>query len=306
MLSLPTLAENSNVGLAAILIGFSIFLVMYAIFAPKANSRTFHSLENNGDIPENGFERYFRPMLRNFLPQSPLSAAGGKNLDKTRELLTKSGNPWNLRAEELFGVQTLAAGLGFFVGLILFVFAFIPFVPPILWILVGPIAGWLIPYSYHNSLRQARGDQVMRQLPEALDLLVITMGSGRTFEPALTEVAPILPDGILREEFLRLDAEMNAGRLLKEALLDFAGRSSSEEAENFAKAIVQSEKLGSPVSETLESQAQASREAYEARVEKKIARLASIMMIPLVFTMIPALILIVLAPTMLNLMSGLS
>ncbi len=305
MLDIPTLAENANVGLAAILIGLAIFLVMYAIFAPKANSRTFRSLEHNEEVPNNGFERYFRPMLRNFLPQSPLAAAGGKNLDRTRDLLVKSGNPWNLRAEELFGVQTLSAGLGFFLGLILFVFPIIPIVPPILWLLICPIAGWLIPYSYHNGLRQKRGDQVMRQLPEALDLLVITMGSGRTFEPALTEVAPILPEGILRDEFNRLDAELNAGRLLKEALLDFAGRSSSEEAENFAKAIVQSEKLGSSVAETLESQAQASREAYEARVEKKIARLASIMMIPLVFTMIPALILIVLAPTMINLMSGL-
>lgn len=294
-------------GLAAILIGVAIFLVIYAIKAPKSTSRVDRaaSYEDN-PLTNNSFDRYIRPMLRNFIPQTPLGAQKeSRKLDSTRELLIKSGNPWGIRAEEYFGIQVLFAAIGIAAGVLLFIFPVVPFVPPILWILIIPAGLVLLPYSYHNSLRIARSDEVQRQLPEAIDLLVITLAAGKTFEPALSTVSPSLPDGLLKEEFTKVNFELNAGRSLNDALLDFANRSSSEDAETFAKAIVQSEKLGSEPSETLQNQASASRESYEARIEKKIARLSSIMMVPLVFTMIPALILIVLAPTMVNLMDGL-
>lgn len=293
-----------NAGMAAILLGIAVFIVFYAIFSPKSNTRVSHIVM--APVADNSFDRYIRPMLRNFIPQSPMAAQmGNKKLDPTRELLIKSGNPWNIRAEEFLGIQTLFAALGAAIGLLMFVFPVVPSVPPVLWILIVPLACWFIPYSYHNNLRITRGHEVQKQLPEAIDLLVITLASGKTFEPALSEVVPSLPDGLLKEEFTKINFELNAGRTLNDSLLDFAHRTSSEEAETFAKAVVQSVKLGTEPSETLQGQARASREAYEARVEKKIARLGSIMMIPLVFTMIPALIIIILAPTMLSLMEGL-
>lgn len=291
-----------QMGIAAILIGLSIFLVFYAIFAPKSPTAARYVSTGAGDT---GFDRYVRPMLRNFVPQTPLAAQNNsKKLDATRELLIKSGNPWKIRAEEFMGIQMLFAALGAGLGLVLFLFPLVPVVPPALWLLIVPIVGWIMPYSYHNTLRQSRGDDIRKQLPDAIDLIVISMESGNTFEPALHQIVPALPDGLLKEEFIRLNAELNAGRTLSQALTDFAHRSSSEEAETFAKAVAQSQRLGASVTETLSDQARASREAYEARIEKKIAKLSSIMMIPLVFTMIPALILLILAPTIMDLMGG--
>lgn len=289
-------------GIAAILLGLSIFLVFYALFAPKSPTSTRTMSTGGGDT---GFDRYVRPMLRNFVPQTPLAAQKeSKKLDATRELLVKSGNPWKIRAEEFLGIQVLFAALGVGLGLILFIFPVVPVVPPVLWPLIVPITFWFLPYSYHNTLRQSRGDQIRKQLPDAIDLIVIAMESGKTFEPALQTIAPALPEGLLKVEMFKLNAELNAGRGMSESLTDFAHRSSSEEAENFAKSIVQSQRLGASVTETLSDQARTAREAYEARVEKKISRLSSIMMIPLVFTMIPALILIILAPTLMDLMNG--
>lgn len=297
-----------DAGLAAILLGLAVFLVFYAMFAPrKASSKIAQAaMLPDNPVATTGFDRYIRPMLRNFIPQSPLSAQQNtQKLDKTRELLVKSGNPWNIRAEEFLGIQTLFAAMGLALGVLLFVFEIVPVVPPVLMVLIAPIALFMVPYSYHNSLRIARGEEIQKQLPEAIDLIVITLAAGKTFEPALSEVAPSLPDGLLKEELTKINNELNAGKGLERSLLDFAARTSSEEAENFCKAIVQAQKLGSEPSETLENQARASREAYEARVEKKIARLSSIMMVPLVFTMIPALIIIILAPTMVTLLDSL-
>lgn len=315
-----TLIENvsqvttlQNVGLAAILLGLSVFVYMYAMFAPRKNIERRYgqdvdekllNMEQTEDSAS--FDRYIRPMLRNFLPQSPLSAQLKESkLDKIRDLLIKSGNPWNIRAEEFYGIQLLFALIGVVGGVLLMIFPVVPTVPPVLWIFIIPLGLYVIPYSFHNSKKQARSDEIRKQLPEAIDLLVISISSGKTFEPAMLEVAPALPEGLLKKEFLKVNGELNAGRTISESLLDFAHRSSSEEAETFGKAIVQSYRLGTDVSETLTGQATAAREAYEARVEKKIARLASIMMIPLVFTMIPSLMLIILAPVMTNLGSSL-
>lgn len=302
-----------NVGLASILLGLAVFVYMYAMFAPRKNIERRY-VQNLDETPiemeesqdSASFDRYIRPMLRNFLPQSPLSAQlKNSKLDKVRDLLIKSGNPWNIRAEEFLGIQLLFALIGTVAGVLLMIFPVVPVVPPILWLLLIPLGLYMIPYSFHNSKKQARSEEIRKQLPEAIDLLVISISSGKTFEPAMLEVAPALPEGLLKKEFLKINGELNAGRTISEALLDFAHRSSSEEAETFGKAIVQAYRLGTDVSETLTGQATAAREAYEARVEKKIARLASMMMIPLVFTMIPSLILIILAPVMVSLSSSL-
>lgn len=292
---------ESNIGLASILVGFSVFLVLYALLAPKKNSVLPHTIDANDD----GFSRYVRPMLRNFIPQTPLAAAANNhNQGKIRELLIRSGNPWKIRAEEFMGIQILFAAMGFFLGLIMAVWSPIAMVPGIVWLVGFPLAGFAIPYSYHNSLRESRAKEIQRQLPEALDLLVITLASGQNFEPALAQVTPTLPKGLLRDELTTVNHELGAGRTMEESLMDFASRASSDEVESFAKAVSQAQRLGADVSETLENQAAAARAAYEARIEKKISRLSSIMMVPLVFTMIPSLILIIIAPVMSNLTGG--
>lgn len=294
---------ESNVGLASILVGMSIFLILYAIFAPRSKS-TSHILEDH-NATDDGFNRYVRPMLRNFIPQTPLALVADKNkTNKIQELLIRSGNPWNIRAEEFLSIQILFAAIGFFAGVLMYAFNPIAQVPPFLWVVALPLAGYVIPYSIHNSKKEARSKEIQRQLPEALDLLVITLAAGQNFEPALAQVAPTLPHGLLRDELVKVNAELEAGRPLKTSLIEFAQRTSSDEAESFAKAVSQATLLGSDVSETLENQATSARAAYESRIEKKISRLSSIMMVPLVFTMIPSLILIIIAPTMASLSGG--
>lgn len=293
-----------NVGLASLLIGISVFLIMYAIFAPRKSAGIVgRTMPQAG--ADDSFSRYVRPMLRNFIPQTPLSAAAqNMGSDKIELLLVRSGNPWKIRPEEFLGIQMLFAAIGLFSGILMAAFSPITAVPGIVWLLGFPLAGYAIPYSYHNTLKENRSKEVQKQLPEALDLLVITLASGQNFEPALGQVVPTLPDGLLKEEMTKVNYELAAGRGIESSLLDFARRASSDEVESFAKAVSQAQRLGSDVSETLVNQATSARAAYESRIEKKISRLSSIMMIPLVFTMIPSLMLIIIAPTMSQLSSG--
>lgn len=291
-------------GVAAILSGLAVFLMLYSILAPKTFEKTDirETAFNDAVAAEpNAFDRYIRPALRNFLPQSPLgSAMSDKQRSAVEDLLLRSGNPWNIRPEEFLGTQVLFTFVGTIAGIVLAFFELIPGVPPLACIPVLAIVGYLIPFSYHNTRKEARVKEIQKQLPEALDLLVITLSSGQNFEPSLRSVVPRLPDGLLKEELQRTVLEIRSGRSLDSALTGFADRSASDESASFAKAIVQAQKLGSDVSTTLELQAQSARRSYEARLEKKIARLSTTMFIPLIGTMLPAMLLIFTAPALMQ------
>jgi tight adherence protein C len=283
-----------NTGLAALLVGLSVFLTCYAIFAPRGKAVIQESSLDSTD----SFGRYIRPMLRNFIPQTPLNAQlSGAKRQKIQELLIRSGNPWKIRVEEYEGIKILFAAIGLFAGIFLSSLDLIPVVPGPVIVIGFALAGYVIPFSIHNSKREERAREVRKQLPEALDLLVITLASGQNFEPALGSVVPRLPEGLLREELSIVNSELRQGRTIKEALTAFARRASSDEVESFAKAVAQAQDLGSDVSETLANQAGSARQAYEASIEKKIARLSTTMFMPLILTMIPALMIIFLGPT---------
>lgn len=293
---------STTVGLTAFLAGLTIFFTLYAIFAPKKDIKTIRSheevLSSGQEMTDaaTAFDRYVRPMLRNFLPQSPLSATlNNAQHDKISELLIRSGNPWNLRPEEYRGTQILFAFFGAIAGLALWVFNVVP-IPGFLFAIFLPIMGWALVFSVHNSARENRVKEVTKQLPEALDLLVVTMTSGQNFEPALSQITPRLPEGLLREEFSRVNADIASGRGLEASLNSFARRAASDEVESFAKSVVQTQKLGADVTETLVQQAAAARQAYEAKLEKKIAKLSSNMFMFLIPTMLPAFMIIFIAP----------
>lgn len=295
-------------GLAAILTGLGIFLSMYALFAPKRFEKTdIRESAFNSQVRSepNAFDKYIRPALRNFLPQSPVSTTLGANSnkrEKIEKLLIQSGNPWKIRPEEYVGTQFLFAFSGAIIGLVLAFFELIPMpgIPQYMLVPAFAAVGYILPFSIHNSKREARVKEVQKQLPEALDLLVITLASGQTFEPALRSVVPRLPQGLLKEELTKTVLEMRSGLSMGNALMNFTKRAASDESASFAKAVIQAQKLGSDVSETLILQAAAARRAYESRLEKKIAKLSTTMFIPLVATMLPAMLLIFTAPALMQ------
>lgn len=290
-------------GIAALLAGLTVFLTLYVLFAPKKFEKAEMPTSDFKDVASepNSFDRYVRPALRNFLPQTPFQASMSKeDRDKIAELLLRSGNPWKIRPEEYRGTQILFLFIGVVAGIVLAFFDLIPLggVPPVALIPVLGIVGYLIPYSVHNTQKESRVKEIQKQLPEALDLLVITLASGQNFDPALRSVVPRIPDGLLKEELSRTVLEIKSGRSLDRALTDFADRSASDDSASFAKAVVQAQKLGADVTTTLELQAVSARRSYEARLEKKIAKLSTTMFIPLIGTMLPAMLGIFTAPAL--------
>jgi tight adherence protein C len=298
-----SLTISSIPGLAAVFIGLTVFFTLYAVFTPFVATKTVSISddvfgESEDFVPEDSIGKYVRPILRNFLPQLPMGAVSKNRRKSLSELIIKSGNPWKVTPEEFVGLQIAFAVAGFMIGAALGFTGLIPFIPPLLIVLILPVMGFFVPYSIYNSRKEARTKAIQKQLPEALDLLTVTLTSGQTFEPALRNITTQLPEGLLRQEFTKINVELQAGSTLERTLTAFWKNNASEEAESFSKAVVQTQKLGSDVSETLVQQSQFARANYEARIQKMIARLSTTMFIPLICTMLPAFLIIFIVPTL--------
>lgn len=299
--------ENAQtIGLIALFSAITVFFILYAIYAPVVRKETKDEVRSDffGEhTPEydtgDSLGKYVRPILNNFLPQLPklpLTVDSRKGLDN---LIIKSGNPWKINSEEFLGLTIALGILGLLIGAAISAIDVLPeYLPPLVLILFTTLALAALPYSQYNSKKESRTKAIEKELPEALDLLVITINSGQVFEFALEQVTKMLPEGMLRTELTKVVVELNAGSTLERALIDLRTKFDSEDMESFTKAVIQTSKLGSDVTETLTQQANYVRENWKARIERKIARLETTIFIPLVVTMLPAFMVTFIAPTM--------
>jgi tight adherence protein C len=301
---------SSSIGLIALFAALAVFFTCYAIYAP-IQERKSKKIELDPEVTgeasnayteyegDDSLGKYVRPILNNFLPQLPkfkLSEERKSNMDK---LLIHSGNPWKVTPEEFIGLQLALSIFGVLLGAAIGALNVLPAaVPPIVLVIFMGGAGYALPYSVYNTRRQARTKAIEKELPESLDLLTITIASGQAFEFALQSVTSQLSEGLLKTEFAKVVVELQAGSNLERSFTNLSKRFDSDDLESFTKAVIQSTELGSDVSETLAQQAEYVRSNYEARLERMIARLETTMFIPLIMTMLPAFMIIFIAPTL--------
>ena len=298
-------------GFAAVMAAITVFLVVYAIWAPIndlsqdefRDDEAWSDVRSGAESNQSGiFERFIRPAVRNFLPQTPMAALiKARNNSKVQELLVRSGNPWNIQPEEYFGIRLLSGAAGFTVAMVMVMIEALPATIPYPgWLAIGTGLGAYVPKVLLDKERGKRKKAAQKGLPEALDLMVITLNSGMNFGPALAEVVQRLPEGLVRDELTRVSADLRAGRSLDESLLDFARRAPSDEVESFCKAVVQAERLGADVAETLGDQSETARAAYEAALDERIGKLPTTLFFPILGLMLPALFIVILAPAFSN------
>lgn len=155
------------------------------------------------------------------------------------------------------------------------------------------------PYLYlHWRIRQ-RSHLITRSLPDFLDLLTFTVEAGLGFLPALGRVSQSYP-GPLGEELRRVLVQIELGFSRAEALDEFVSRSPSPDVSNFVEAVKLSEQLGTSLARTLRVQANLLRLRRRQRAQAA-AQTAPIRIIPaLVFFFLPSLLLVYLAPPIIN------
>ena len=166
--------------------------------------------------------------------------------------------------------------------------------------LVFGAIGALAPGLYLNGRVKSRQAAVSAELPDALDLLSVSVEAGLGFDGAVQKLTEHM-DGPLIEEFELALGEIRIGEGRSEALKKMAERSSSQEMASFVRAIIQADQLGISLGRILRVQATDSRLKRQAAAEEKAMKAPIKMLFPTVLFIFPAMFLVILGPAFLNL-----
>lgn len=150
-----------------------------------------------------------------------------------------------------------------------------------------------------------RGKQINRELPDTLDLIVVSLEAGLGFEAALLRITE-RSNGILAEELRRVLAEVNVGLGRRAALQAFAARTGLSSIASLVSAIVQAEQTGMSIAQVLRAQSDHLRIVRRQRAEEAAMKAPLKMLFPLVFFIFPSLFVVILGPAVLQLLKAMS
>jgi tight adherence protein C len=225
--------------------------------------------------------------------------------ERIRHKLEVAGNPPGWTIDRVTSMKFVGFVLFLAVGLVISML--FGFGLKVMLVVCVPAAllGFMAPnlYLYHRG--HDRTDKMRRALPDALDLLMISVESGLGFDAALSQVARNT-DGPLADEFARVLQEMQIGLGRGAALRALGDRTHVDEVKSFASAMVQADQLGIPIANVLRVQSREIRTKRRQRAEEQAQKVAVKIMIPLIFCILPCLFIAVLGPAVISISAAFS
>ena len=254
------------------------------------------------ELSEPFSDRIIKPVLRTianaFARLTPRS-----NLENIQHNLDLAGNPYGWTPMEFTGVRSAAAVLCVGLAFALTFLAHSPLRNRILATAVGGAFGYFLPTVWLTLKIRTRQANILKALPDALDLLTISVEAGLGFDAAMTKVTEKWTNE-LSEAFTRVLIEIQMGTLRRDALRAMASRSGVPDLTSFVAAIIQADQLGVSLARVLHIQSEQMRIRRRQRAEE-LAHTAPIkMMVPLVFLVFPALFVVLLGPAIPSLRSA--
>jgi tight adherence protein C len=249
-------------------------------------------------------ERTLRPLAMN-LSGYVARITSQSFTERTEKRLALAGHPGNLRVGDWLGIKAIGTIVGAIIFFLLFFFV----------IKTGPLAfgvagagaafGYIAPEFWLGGRVRRRQHIILLQIPDALDLLTISVRAGLGFDGALGKVVEKLK-GPLTDEFRRALAEIRVGKSRREALRDIVPRTEVTALTNFIGAIIQAEQLGVSISKVLQVQSEQLRIERRQRAEEQAAKAPIKMLFPLVGCIFPSLFIVILGPAIILIVQNLN
>ena len=248
-------------------------------------------------------ERVLDPLLTSFV-QVGRRFTTDDRVARIRRRLDLAGNPVGWDADRLLGLKAFGGLAGTVLGLVL---AFV-FGAGLLWlalvaVLVG-LLGWATPSLWLYQVAYDRSERIRRELPDAMDLLTISVEAGLAFDAAVAQVAR-KTRGPVAQEFTRVLQEMQIGTGRMAALRGLADRSDVPELQSFVGAMVQADAFGIPIASVLRVQTKEMRVKRSQRAEEAAQRVPIKILLPLIFCILPCLFIIILGPAVIQILQNL-
>ncbi len=249
-------------------------------------------------------QRVLIPLARVILGQ--LGKYGPKQSAERLKLnLQQAGNPGNITPIMFSGMRIALMIVLLLVG------AFVTFgqrmetPKALMYTAIMAVLGYLLPGMWLGRQIKQRKHNIVKALPDALDLLTISVEAGLAFDLALMRVADKW-DNELSNEFKRVLTDTRLGRARRDALKEMAQRTGVEDVQTFTAAIIQAEQLGVSIGKILRIQSDQMRIRRRQRAEEAAHKAPIKMLIPMAFLIFPSLFIVILGPAVPRLMGSLT
>ena len=293
---------------------FLSILLVASVLSPGGDSgvnRSLAVLEAMTNAPKELSAQLDKPFADRVLePLQQRALAIGRRISgadtaaRIRRKLDLAGNPAGWTVDRVLSGKVLGAVLGLLFGL---VFSLMLTSPGLKLVVIGgvTIAGFFAPNLYLYQRAYERGERLQRDLPDAIDLLTISVESGLGFDAAVQQVARNT-DGPLADEFSRVLREMQIGQGRAHALRAMGERTNVGDLRTFVGAMVQADSFGIPIAQVLRVQSAEMRVKRRQRAEEKAQQVPVKITIPLIFCILPTLFIAVMGPAVLSIMDSFS
>jgi tight adherence protein C len=160
--------------------------------------------------------------------------------------------------------------------------------------------GFIAPDFVVSGKARSRKDRIRAELPDALDLMAVSVEAGMGFDGAISKLTEHM-HGPLADEFALTLGEIRIGESRQDALKKMSDRTNTPELSSFVRSIIQADQLGISLGRILRVQATDSRLKRQAAAEEKAMKAPIKMLFPTVLFIFPAMFLVILGPAFLNL-----
>jgi tight adherence protein C len=191
------------------------------------------------------------------------------------------------------GIYLLIKGLGGFEA---------EFVHTLAVVLLLAAAGYYLPNLVLSRLVFVRQRELFENFPDALDLMTVCVEAGLGMDAAISRVGEemAIKSPITSEEFRLVGLELRAGASREQALRNLAMRTGLEDIDSLVAMLVQADRFGTSVAESLRVHSESLRTKRRLIAEEKAAKLAVKLLFPLIFTIFPAMLLVLLGPAFIS------
>jgi tight adherence protein C len=165
-----------------------------------------------------------------------------------------------------------------------------------------PFLGFYLPDIWLRQKTEKRQEKLLKALPDALDLMVVCVEAGMGLDEAINRVAKEskLQSQELSDEFAFLSLELRAGKQRQDALRNLAERTNLEEVNNLVTLLIQADKFGTNIADTLRVYSDSFRTERFQRAEEMAAKMPVKLIFPLILFIFPALFIVIIGPAVIS------
>ncbi len=225
-------------------------------------------------------------------------------VSRIRHLLMLAGDPLSVSGFLFLMILTAVAMPGFFLALLLLANASFGSIQ-LLGFLTFIFLGFYLPYFWLTRRVRHRQDEILKSLPNALDLVTTCVEAGLGLDSAFAKVAERLP-GPFGDELAHALRDMALGRSRRDALREVGERTGVPDVITFVNSIIHAELTGSSIGDVLREQADQMRTRRRQRVEQIAQKIPIWMTFPLVIFLLPSLFIAILGPAAIQVLDSLA